>query len=384
MISILKSATQCSSRPAQNAIRLAALRQRVHRLPTQTQLLQFHSSRVFAQIPATQTAFLFKNGQTTLEKKEIPVPKVEPGNVLLKIAAAGVCHSDLHILEGGLPYPDGLILGHEISGYIAAYGEGVDPELFPKDSVYAVVGPNPCGTCKHCRSGHDNLCIEPTRSHMGLGTPGGYEQYTQINPRNLTRVPKGVSPAIAAVTTDAVLTPYHALKRANINGLTRLLVIGLGGLGINGVQIAKAFGAHVIAVDPKESSRKLAEEYGADQVLSELPEEGLEVDVVADFVGSQSTFDLAQKHVKSAGIVMPIGLHSPHLSFDLNRFAFKEFVFMGNFWGTSQDQAECFELVAKGLVVPQIETTNYLNVNKVLQELRDGKVKSRLVLVHDE
>lgn len=337
-----------------------------------------------AQIPQTQTAFVFKNGQFELEKKEIPVPKPDPGNVLIKIAAAGVCHSDLHVLEGGLPYPDGLILGHEIAGYIAAYGEGVKKELFPQDALYAFIGSNPCGNCKTCRSGRDNLCVDPSRSHMGLGVPGGYEQYTQIATRNLTKVPKGISPAVAAAITDAVLTPYHALKRANINGQTRMLIMGMGGLGINGVQIAKAFGAHITCVDLKESSRELAKKYGADVVLEKLPEEPLNVDVVADFVGAQATFDLAQKHVKAAGLIMPIGLHSPKLTFDLNKFAFKEFTIMGNFWGTSEDQGDCFELVAKGLVTPQVETTSYLNVNKVLKDLHDGKVKSRMVLVQDE
>lgn len=336
------------------------------------------------QIPETQTAFIFKNGQRELQKTTIPVPKPAPGKVLIKIAAAGVCHSDLHVIEGDLPYPDDLIMGHEIAGYIVAYGPGVDEKTLPKDSLYAVHGVNPCGSCEPCRTGRDNLCDSPSRSHMGLGTPGGYEQYTQVIPRNLTKVPKGISPAVAAATTDAVLTPYHALRRAKINGQTRMLIMGMGGLGINGVQIAKAFGAHVTAVDPRESSRELAKKYGADVVLEKVPEESLNVDVVADFVSAQATFDLAQKHVKTAGLILPIGLHSPKLTFDLNKFAFREFTIMGNFWGTSQDQADCFDLVSKGLVTPQVETTGYLNVNQALKDLHDGKIKSRIVLVQDE
>lgn len=334
-------------------------------------------------VPPLQTAFIYHPGQFELEQKEIPVPTPEPGNVLLKIVAAGVCHSDLHVLAGSLPYPDGLILGHEVVGTIVGYGDGVNKELYPAGTLFAAHGPNPCGICKPCRTGADNLCVQPTRSHLGLGSPGGYEQYTQINPRNLTAVPEGISPAVAAVSTDAVLTPYHALKRAKINGLTKLLIIGLGGLGINGVQVAKAFGAHVTAVDLKDSSRDLAKSFGADVVYDKLPEEPLEVDVVADFVGIQSTFELAQKHVKPAGLIMPIGLGATHLTFDLGAFAFKEFEILGNFWGTSQDQVEVFELVKKGLVTPQIETTSYLNVNTVLKNLHDGHIKSRMVLVHD-
>lgn len=334
-------------------------------------------------IPETQTAFVYRVGKFELEKKEIPVPKPDPGKVLLKIAAAGVCHSDLHVLEGGLPYPDGIVLGHEIAGHIAAYGEGVDKSLYPQDSLYAVVGPNPCGLCKDCRNGRDNLCLSPTRKHMGLGAPGGYEQYTQIVPRNLTKVPKGIPPEIAAASTDAVLTPYHALKNAKINGTSRILIIGLGGLGINGVQIAKIFGAYTIATDPKESSRQLAKEFGADEVYDTLPEDLGVIDVVADFVGSQSTLKLSEKYLKSGGRILPIGLHDPNLTFDLNSLAFKEFIIQGNFWGTSQDQEEVFALVSQGRITPQVETTSYLNVNDVLRELRDGHVKSRRVLVHE-
>lgn len=347
---------------------------------------QFHSSQLLkmAEIPEKQTAFVFKNGSFALDKKEIEVPKPDAGKVLLKVAAAGVCHSDLHVLHGGLPYPDGLILGHEIAGHIVAYGDGVDKAAFPSDALYAVVGPNPCGMCKACRTGADNVCEDPSRTHMGLGSPGGYEQYTQVSARNITKVPEGIPAAVAAASTDAVLTPYHALKRAGINGMTRLLIVGLGGLGINAVQIAKAFGSYVIAVDPKETSRDLAKQYGANEVYAKLPEESLDVDVAADFYGSQATFDLCQKHVKAQGILLPVGLQDPKLTFDLNHLAFREYTIIGNFWGTSQDQTEVFELVKKGLVTPQVETTSWLNVNKVLKDLDEGKIKSRMVLVHNE
>lgn len=385
--SILKSTVKTALKPsiALSATRLNYSYNNTITSHSNLNISKFHTfSSKMAPIPDTQTAFIFHNGQFELEKKEVPVPKPEPGKVLLKIAAAGVCHSDLHVLDGGLPYPDGLVLGHEIAGHIVGYGEGVNKELFPEGPLYAVHGPNPCGVCKACRTGADNTCESPTRQHMGLGAPGGYQQYTQVSPRNITQVPEGIPAAVAAASTDAVLTPYHALKRANINGRTRLLIIGLGGLGINGVQIAKAFGAYVIAVDFKESSRELAKSYGANEVYEKLPEESLDVDVVADFVGAQVTLNQAQKHVKTSGLIMPIGLQDAHLTFDLNALAFREFTILGNFWGTSQDQAEVFQLVKEGLVTPQVETTSYLNVNTVLKDLHDGKIKSRMVLVQPE
>lgn len=337
-------------------------------------------------VPVRQTAFIYHPGTFILEQQEVPVPTPRPGHVLIKIAAAGVCHSDIHLLDGSVPYPDGIVLGHEIAGYIAAHGPGVDEAAYPaRTKLYAVHGANPCGVCRRCRQGADNLCVAPTRAHIGLGAPGGYQEYTEVCTRNLTAVPDGVSPEVAAVATDAVLTPYHALKRAGISGLSRVLVIGLGGLGINGVQIIKALGAHVTAVDPKASSRALAKTAGADVVHEALPDDGesLEVDVVADFVGKQATFDLAQKHVRSSGKILPIGLGSTRLYFDLIFLALREIEVIGNFWGTSEEQVEAFELIKKGLVTPQIDTTSYLNVNQVMKDLQAGKVKSRMVLVHD-
>lgn len=334
-------------------------------------------------IPETQTAYVFQ-GKFELEEQQIPVPKPDAGKVLLKIAAAGVCHSDLHILHGELPFPKGLVLGHEIAGHIVAHGDGVNKEQFPLGALYAVVGTNPCGMCDLCRSGFDNVCESPTRSYMGIGSPGGYEEYTQVSAHNITKVPEGIPAAVAAAATDAVLTPYHAMKQAKINGLSRVLIIGLGGLGINAVQVAKVFGSYVIAVDPKESSRELAKKFGADEVLAKLPEESLKVDVASDFYGAQSTFDECVKHVKTRGLIVPVGLQSPKITFDLTLFTTKEFRMIGSLWGTCQDQVEVFELIKKGLITPQVETTNMKNINKVLKNLDEGKIKSRMVLVHEE
>lgn len=333
-------------------------------------------------LPTTQTAYVF-TGAFELEKRQVEVPKPEPGNVLLKIEAAGVCHSDIHILHGSIPFPENHVLGHEIVGRIVAYGEGVNKDLYPQNSLYAAVGVNPCGTCEVCRTGHDNVCESPSRYFLGLGAPGGYEEYTQVPSRNITRVPDGIPPAVAASATDATLTPYHALKGAGINGLTRLLIIGLGGLGINAVQIAKAFGSYVIAVDPKESSRELAKKYGADEVYAKLPDESLNVDVASDFYGAQSTFDECVKHVKTRGTILPVGLQSPKLSFDLTNFAMKEFKIFGNYWGSSQDQIEVLDLIKRGIIKPEVETTPMSNINQVMKDLDAGKIKSRMALVHE-
>jgi propanol-preferring alcohol dehydrogenase len=334
------------------------------------------------KLPETHKAYVFTSGSTNLTLKDIPMHKPGPGEVILKLKASGVCHSDLHILQGSFPIRSGSILGHEIAGTVVAHGAGVNPEAYPPGQLYAAVGPNPCGVCRDCRNGKDNLCQSDTRTHYGLGYPGGYEQYTLANVRNLVKVPEGVSPEVAAVTTDAVLTPYHAFKKAQINGLSRILIIGLGGLGINAVQIAKAMGAHVTAFDLKESSRELARKFGADVVLDSLTveDESKEYDFVADIVSVQSTFDLAFKQIKSNGLIIPLGLGSAKLTFDQNDLLVREIRILGSFWGTSLDQVEVFDLVKRGVITPQVETGKFKDLNEILQKLEKGQIKSRLVL----
>lgn len=318
-----------------------------------------------------------------LQLKDIPVKTPGPGQALLKLHAAGVCHSDLHMQDGSLvSLAPGSVLGHEIVGSVAALGEGVSEQQFPisESILYAAHGPNPCGSCKECRSGHDNICSKTV--NFGLGWDGGYEQYVVAPAHNLVKVPEGVSAEVAAVTTDAVLTPYHAMKMAGVNGLSRVLIIGLGGLGINAVQIAKAFGAHVTAFDLRESSRKLASDFGADEVLEALTLETAKghYDFVADVVGAQVTFDLAISQVKKGGIVIPIGLASDRLSFNLSQVCLDEIKILGSFWGTSLDQMEVFELVKNGAIKPQVEIGKFQDLNSILGRLRRGEIRSRLVL----
>jgi propanol-preferring alcohol dehydrogenase len=345
-----------------------------------------------SSIPKTQKAYILTQGIEKLSLEDRPVPELKPGEVLLRVRASGLCHSDLHILDGSISLsslcslPASPILGHEIAGEIVAHGPNVDPDLFPTGELYSVFGPNPCGLCSECRYGRDNLCLSPTRLIHGLGHAGGFEQYTAVNIRNLIKVPEGISPEVAAVTTDAVLTPYHALKKVFVTGLNRVLIIGLGGIGINAVQIAKAFGAHVTAFDLKESSRELARKFSADVVLDSLTvkEAPHFYDVVVDVVGIQSSFEIALKQVKPYGSIVLIGLGSPVLNFFTAPLCLKEIHILGTFWGTSQEQIEVFDLVKKGKIKPQVEVGKFEDLNEYFQKLKHGQIKSRIVITQTD
>lgn len=331
-------------------------------------------------IPKTQTAWFFIPGQKKLEKRTIPVPEPPSGSVLLRIDAAGVCHSDLHMIHGGIPVPGPIIMGHEIAGTIVSLGSGVNPKQFPLGGRFAVHTQNACGYCDLCRSGHDNICQSKNKVQIGLGHPGGYEEYMDLPVRNLIRIPDNVSSEQAAVATDAVLTPYHALKKIPINGSTRILILGLGGLGLNAVMIAKHFGATVTGFDPKDSAREAAKEAGADEVLEKFPPRSMNFDVVADFVGYKQSFAMAQKHVRHLGHILTVGMGHNITEYENTKMAYKEMTTIGCLGGTTQELAEALALVSQGAVNPQVQSFKLDEINDVLKSLDDGTATARLVL----
>jgi propanol-preferring alcohol dehydrogenase len=311
-------------------------------------------------------------------------PTAGPNDAILKVRAAGVCHSDLHVLDGEVPFlKDTFTMGHEVCGELVETGSEV-PDTFKEGALYAVHGPNPCGNCHYCRTGRDNLCDSPSRAYIGLGADGGYAEYIKVPARNIVEVPPGVSAEVAAVATDAVLTPWHAFKLANVRQGDTALVLGLGGLGMNGMQIAHALGAHVIASDMRESSLEMARRLGADEVFhsKELEEKlkGRKIDVVGDFVGVEPTFKQAQSLVRPGGIVSAVGLGALQVPFMPMTIASYEIRVQGSFWGTSVELKEVLQYIAEGRIQPQVETGKLDDVNHWIDELKHGRVKSRMAL----
>ncbi|EGW34442.1 1-phenyl-1, 2-ethanediol dehydrogenase [Spathaspora passalidarum NRRL Y-27907] len=330
-------------------------------------------------IPDKQYGFFYTKADGLKLKEDLPVGKPGPGQLLLKVDAVGLCHSDLHIIYEGLDCGDNYVMGHEIAGSVAALG----PETvgFKIGERVACVGPNGCGICRECRAGLDNVCKNAFLDWFGLGYNGGYEQYLLVKrPRNLVRIPDNVTSDQAAAITDAVLTPYHAVKLAGINPTSNVLIIGAGGLGINGIQIAKAFGAKITVLDKKEEARKIVKELGV-SVYESLPSDVQpgSFDVCLDFVVVQPTFDLCQKYTKPKGIIIPVGLGAPKVSFDLGDLALREINILGSFWGTSNDLEEAFELVSKGLVTPKVAKAPLKELPTYIKKLKNNEYEGRVV-----
>ncbi|MCX2728043.1 zinc-binding dehydrogenase [Thermomicrobium sp. 4228-Ro] len=320
-----------------------------------------------------------------LVEVERPVPA--RGEVLLRVRAAGLCHSDLHIIFdelGGFPIPAPLTLGHEICGEAVELGEDVTGIEIGRR--YAVFGPVGCGNCAYCRAGRDNLC---TGSRwMGIARDGGYADYVAVPAQALVPVPDAVPDAVAAVATDAVLTSYHALLTVGrLQPGEGVAILGVGGLGLNAVQIASALGAVVLAVDIDERKLELARRHGAAVALDsrqldpQQPPLDRPITLVADFVGNDQTKLLAQQLVARGGRVVLVGLASVGGPLLALRDISEEIAVLGSFWGTRAELATVLDVIARGLVRPRVETHPLEEILTWVERLRAGEVESRVALV---
>ncbi|ANS78019.1 Alcohol dehydrogenase [Serinicoccus hydrothermalis] len=345
-------------------------------------------------------AIVFTDYQTFPELREVERPTPGPGEVLLKVAGAGACHSDVGLFAEFQSDPTGLltppfVLGHETSGWIEELGPGVTG--LEKGDAYLVYGPIGCGRCPACSRGQDTYCAQPQTvgyAAAGLGRDGGMAEYLAVPARNL--VPLGdADPVAAAPLADAGLTPYHAIKRVlpHLDGGGRTaLVIGLGGLGLVAVQILRALtGATVIATDSKPAAMAAAEELGAVTVPSgegqverirELTG-GRGVDAVFDIVGVDATMQLAGATVAQRGSVTIVGIGGG--TFPWNFFTVPyEVNFSSTYWGTIEDLHEVVAMYRAGQITPAIERYSLDDGLEAYRRLRDGELDARAVIVPHE
>ena len=346
----------------------------------------------FAVDPVSMRAFrLVAPHRAELQTVARPAPG--PGDVLLRVGAAGVCHSDLHILDAddalGLPLP--LTLGHENAGWIEALGPGVvGLERGEAVAVYGIVG---CGTCIACLAGRDNECRRIAPGGIGLSRDGGMAEYVVVPARQVLPIGE-LDVAVAAPLTDAGLTPYHAiaLTRRGLRPGSTCLVIGVGGLGHMAVQILAATSAsRIVAVDVRDGALRLARESGAHETIVAGAEAATAiralvgpapggVDVVLDFVGSPATVELARAVVSAGGDVAVVGLAGGALPVGYGSLPFETRVVM-TFWGTRGELAEVLALARAGKLRPHVERYPLGRVEEAYQALRAGRLQGRAVVI---
>ncbi len=329
------------------------------------------------------------------ELREVAEPEPGPGQVVIRVAGAGACHSDLHILHdlpaGLVPWPTPMTLGHENAGYVHAVGAGVTG--IEIGAPVAVHGPWGCGRCHRCRTGAENYCAVAHTNPVaggGLGTHGGMAPLLLV-PSARHLVPLGdLDPVLAAPLTDAGLTPYHAIKRsaALLEPGSTVVVIGVGGLGHLGVQIlAATTAATIIAVDTRPEALALATAGGAhhaipaDGAAAEIRGRtgGIGADVVLDFVGADATLALAAAVVRSAGHVTIVGLAGGSLAVGQGRVPYGVSVSL-TYWGTVTELMEVIALAARGAITPHVERFPLERAAEAYELLHAGKLAGRAVI----
>jgi propanol-preferring alcohol dehydrogenase len=349
--------------------------------------------------------------QEPLEIDTVSKPKVAHGEeVLIRVGAAGLCHSDLHLINGEwkdvLPLNLPKTPGHEVAGWIEEIGESV-PEIaeMKEGDLVAVFGGWGCGICIYCKRGDEQLCNFPR--WPGLSAyDGGYSEYIivpsyrfLIKVGNLFTRSSNIRPEELAPLTDAGLTPYRAIKKIRhlLGPGKTIAIFGIGGLGSYAIQYAKTLGqsSTVIALDRNEERLKLAEKFGADyavnvsnsqnirsEILSKITEgRRTGVDVVIDCVGAEATVEDSCKILNKGGSLVVVGLFGSQIKIPLVRAVLQEYQVYGSLWGNYNELCEVIELAKAGKIKHNIQKFPLSEINEAIQLLKNGEIVGRGVII---
>ncbi|KAJ7186971.1 hypothetical protein C8R46DRAFT_1058472 [Mycena filopes] len=325
-------------------------------------------------IPTTMLAAVYVPGnQSLVLKKDYPIRELADNEVLLKVAAAGVCHSDVAYLSGAILDTRSFVMGHEISGVAVKLGSKVDEEVVQKGKLYSILILDGC-------------------IHGANGAPAS--SYVIATADMLVPVPSGVPPEVAAIASDAGVTAYHAIQNgAKVKPGDKVLIFGIGGLGHLAVQYAKHFGATVYVCDFKPAARKLALDLGATEAfdLIELTNKtaaGFTVTTTVDFIANNQTFNLAMAALRGNDVNFPsspslvlVGASAENLVFNTIDVIGSGVQIRGSSYGPRSALEEALRLFAEGTVKPHVHTEPLENVNKVIDELRAFEITGRKVVI---
>ena len=344
-----------------------------------------------------------------LEVSELETPKPSGNEVIVKVKAAGVCHSDLHLWEGGYDMGDGTFLkvtdrgvkypvtpGHEIVGTVAEVGNDVkDVSVGDDVLVYPWIGE---GECPACKAGNENLCDAP--KSIGLFQDGGYAENVKVPHYKYLAKISGLDLDAATSLACSGLTAYNAVKKANANSPEYLVIIGAGGLGLIAIQLAKAITkAKIICVDMDDKKFETAKKMGADFVVNTNvigsvstgtggPVEkiisicnGKGADSVIDFVNAPQTVKTALAVLRKRGNLVLVGLFGGSIDLSLVTIPLKSLTIQGAYTGNYNDMVELIDLAKKGVIKPVISKRYSIDeANEALENLKARKIIGRAVI----
>jgi 6-hydroxycyclohex-1-ene-1-carbonyl-CoA dehydrogenase len=337
-------------------------------------------------------AAVYRGPGRPLAIEEVPVPRPGPGEVLVRVAACGVCHTDLHYLDHGVrtfKQPP-LVLGHEASGTVEEAGPG-DAKFRPGDRVLlpAVLT---CGRCRLCRVGRENICEEMRM--FGNHLDGGYAEFVVAPEKDLFRLPAEIPLEEGSIIADALSTPFHAVvRRGAVRPGDSAVVFGCGGVGINVVQIAAAAGARVIAVDLSEEKLERARALGAREVvhpptagdapktIRKMTDGGAEVAFEA--IGHPATIRQGFDSLRAGGRLVVVGYSAEEVPISAARVMFREITVLGSLGCRPADYPPLIAMVRDGkLKVKELVTHRFplSRIGEALDLLRSGGSLRSIVL----
>lgn len=320
-----------------------------------------------------------------LEIRDVPVPTPGAGQVLVKIEASGLCHTDIHAARGDWPVKPTipLVPGHEGVGRVVGVGPEVDRALVGSRVALPWLG-HACGTCRYCVSGWETHCTSP--AYTGYTMAGSYAEYAVGYASHAVPVPDGVSSLDAAPLTCAGVTTYKALKVARPQPNETAMVVGVGGLGHLALQYARVFGTTTVAVDVEDEKLALAKELGADHVIDARGDQAAElealggVDIAVVTVPSPAAMRAAHAALNPNGRLVLVGLPADNrLELPVFETVLKGITVIGSLVGTRNDLADCFALHAHGHTRVIAQTRRLEDVNACFEEVLAGRVPARLV-----
>ena len=335
-------------------------------------------------------AAVLRKLRTPLTIETLPCPEPGPGEILIRVAACGVCHSDLHAVDGDwTPGPTlPLIPGHEVTGHVAALGSGVS-DLRVGDAVGVPWMFDACGACEFCLSGQETIC--PFGESTGYSKPGGYAEFMTAPAAFVGRLPKGADLFALAPILCAGVTTYRGLKRTQARAGQWVSVVGVGGLGHIAIQYAAAMGLRVAAVDVDAAKLRLAKRLGAEVTANAA--DGDPAAAIKKRTGgthgaivttaSPRAFEQAVELLRRGGTCVYIGVpggKGDQIRTSISALIGGELSLRGSSVGTRADLAEAIDFAANGLVKAKVERQPLGNVNQVLDRMREGRIMGRVVL----
>ncbi|MDW3847436.1 alcohol dehydrogenase AdhP [Micromonospora aurantiaca] len=322
-----------------------------------------------------------------MEITERPVPEVGPGEILVRIEASGLCHTDIHAARGEWPVKPTppFVPGHEGVGLVEQVGPGVTEHAVGDRVALPWLG-WACGTCAYCVTGWETLC--ESQRNTGYSIDGAHAEYAVAAARYAVRVPDGVDPFEAAPLTCAGVTTYKAVKVAGVRPGERVAIFGIGGLGHLAQQYAQIFGAETIAVDVTAEKLELATSLGAAHTVDAATTDPVEritalggVDVAIVLAASPRVIEQAHRSLRRGGRLVLVSLPADNaITLPVFETVLKGITVLGSIVGTRADLAEVFALHAAGRTRVVYETRKLDDINDAVDDVLAGRVAARLVL----